>query len=75
MEVEQVNGNSIIEQNRIKFGTENTKIKAVWLNNPQLTVKLNGGESNQKLEIIYTGGTVITIESPTKEGYIFKGWI
>jgi len=71
---ELVSGNSELDQNRIKFGTESTKIKAIWGNNPELVVNLNGGTTTQKFDSKYSGGSLILLEEPTKEGYTFKGW-
>ena len=71
---ELVSGNSELEQNRIKFGTESTRIKAIWGNNPEFVVNLNGGTSNQKFDSKYSGGSLIVLQQPTREGYIFKGW-
>ena len=71
---ELVSGNSILDQNRIKFGTENTRIKAIWGNNPELVVNLNGRTTNQKFDSKYSGGSLIILQEPTREGYKFKGW-
>ena len=71
---ELVSGNSTLDQNRIKFGTESTKIKAIWGNNPDLVVNLNGGTSNQKFDSKYSGGSLIVLQEPTREGYKFTGW-
>ena len=71
---ELVSGNSTLDQNRIKFGTESTKIKAIWGNNPDLVLNLNGGTSSQKFDSKYSGGSLIILEEPTREGYKFKGW-
>lgn len=71
---ELVSGNSTLDQNRIKFGTESTKIKAIWGNNPDLVVNLNGGTSSQKFDSKYSGGSLIVLQEPTREGYKFTGW-
>ena len=71
---ELVSGNSILDQNRIKFGTESTKIMAIWGNNPDFVVNLNGGTSSQKFDSKYSGGSLIILQEPTREGYKFKGW-
>ena len=68
-----VNGNSVLSGNRIRFGTEATKIKAFWKAHPTLTVN-NEGTTTQIFKEKYPGGTVIRLEKPIREGYVFKEW-
>jgi len=65
----------ILSGNNFTMGNIDAEIEAKWqINEYGLTVKLNGGDGNQKFEEKYESGTQIVLEEPTKEGYTFDGW-
>ena len=69
-----VNGNSILSGNVITMGTQATTIKAVWIKKVTITLDLDEGLTTQTLNSNYTTGLTITLETPTKSGFIFAGW-
>ena len=40
----------------------------------KLTYKLDGGKNNSSNPATYVVGKSVTLKSPTKKGYTFKGW-
>ena len=60
----------------IKKGSAgNKKIYAKWAKTYKITYKLNGGKNNAKNPKTYTKTDAdITLKSPTRKGYVFKGW-
>jgi len=66
-------GSSIVD-NVLTVGIEDTVLTANWLAYVNLTVELNGGTIGNDPTGSYTEGSSITIEAPTKEGYMFDGW-
>ena len=70
-----VRGNSTIDDNILKFGDTDTEIFAVWQSWPTLTLDLDKGTIENNFGGIYKSGTIIELTNPTKEGYIFSGWV
>lgn len=55
--------------------TGNIVLYAKWIANSYgVEYELNGGTNNEKNPEYFVNGSKITLLSPTKTGYIFKGW-
>lgn len=52
--------------------TGNTSLYAKWLTLYSITYNLNGGTASNPTS--YTANDTITLNTPTKSGYIFSGW-
>ena len=71
---EVVKGNSIISDNKLTVGSEDTILHAVYENWLKFEIDLNGGSGKINYNEYYKNGTMIELEAPTKEGYTFTGW-
>ena len=69
-----VNGNSILSGNILTTGTSNSTIKAIWIKKVTITLDLDGGSTSQTLNSNYAPGSVLNLETPTRENFIFTGW-
>ncbi len=69
-----VKGDSILNDNTLIIGTSETILYAMWESRVSLTVNLGGGTSSQSFNSAYESGTILTLETPTKEGHTFLGW-
>lgn len=69
-----VKGNSTIIDNKLTIGSRDTIIYAQWEAISILTIDLNGGTGNTTYNGKHKAGTLIELEEPTKEGYLFLGW-
>ena len=59
----------------LTIGTSTTTITANWtINKVALIVNINNGSLSQTLEESYVPNTEITLQNPTRTGYIFTGW-
>lgn len=65
---------SEIVGNRLKVGTEEVTVKAIYKQLYTLTINLNGGSSSQSLTHYMLEGTTLILTEPTKNGYTFNGW-
>lgn len=70
----QINGDgTIINDNTLTMGVENTEIIAKWnINKYALTIDLNDGSTNQTYDMNYN--STKNINEPTRDGYTFTGW-
>ena len=58
-----------------KGSSGNKNIYAKWAKTYKITYKLNGGKNNSKNPKTYTKiDATIILKSPTRKGYVFKGW-
>ncbi|MDD3187504.1 MAG: glycine-rich protein [Bacilli bacterium] len=58
------------------MGSTDTTITANWaVNSYKLTLDLNGGTTSGETEIEVEYGASIVLTEPTKEDYLFNGWI
>ena len=69
-----VKGTSVLKDNVLTIGDEDTIIYAMWDALPKFAVDLNGGTSTQEFDSSYRSGTMFTLANPTKTGYTFSGW-
>ena len=60
--------------NKLKVGTEEVTVKAIYKQLYTLTINLNGGSSSQSLTHYMLEGTTLILTEPTKNGYTFNGW-
>ena len=60
--------------NILTTGTSNSTIKAIWIKKVTITLDLDGGSTNQTLNSNYVPGSVLNLETPTRENFIFTGW-
>ena len=60
--------------NKLKVGTEEVTVKAIYKQLYTLTINLNGGSSSQSLTHYMLEGTTLILTEPTKNGYTFDGW-
>ena len=65
---------SEIVGNKLKVGTEEVTVKAIYKQLYTLTINLNGGSSSQSLTHYMLEGTTLILTEPTKNGYTFNGW-
>ena len=58
--------------------TENLTLYAVWAEEVSVTLNANGGVfvtgDEIRAETLAKGGTLISVETPTRVGYMFNGW-
>lgn len=72
---EDTNGNEVKATNTVKI-TEDTTLTARWLGAEYtVTFDPNGGQIDTPSKTVRNEGTYGTLPTPTKPGYIFKGWI
>ncbi|MBO7520469.1 MAG: InlB B-repeat-containing protein, partial [Clostridia bacterium] len=58
-----------------KGSAGNKNVYAKWAKTYKITYKLNGGINNAKNPKTYTKiDATITLNNPTRKGYVFKGW-
>ena len=69
-----VRGDSILDNDKLIIGYEDTTIYALYENQVKLTVNLNGGNNGQTYDQYYKTNKEINLIEPTKNGYTFNKW-
>ena len=69
-----VRGDSILDNDKLIIGYEDTTIYALYENQVKLTVNLNGGNNGQSYDQYYKTNKEINLIEPTKNGYTFNKW-
>lgn len=78
--IAEVNGDTI----KVESGTEEVVVRVQitreatlvsMIDYPRLVVALNGGVASQSIPERMENGTSLELINPTKEGYVFAGWI
>lgn len=54
--------------------SEDKTLKAKWLSQNSVSFDANGGSPTPESQTVPEGGKVAEPASPTREGYVFKGW-
>lgn len=67
-------GNSIIKDDKLIIGDEDTIIEANWDELLLLTLELDGGRLKEPPKTAYKPGSIINLYSPEKEGHVFVAW-
>lgn len=72
---EVTSGNGTVNGSEFTMGNRECVVTAIWISNSyKISYTLNGGTKGTNAPTTANYGSVVTIDNPTRPGYIFVGW-